>query len=92
MDGEWRTPDLALLLSVLNKNMSHLSQTIDSNRFTAFFNRILHLLKPNTRAGSKKNIHAHYDLGNAFYELWLDQTMTYSSARFSNQQMSLTEA
>ena len=92
MDGEWRTPDLAHLLSVLNKNMNHLSQTIDSNRFTAFINRALHLLKPNTRAGSKKNIHAHYDLGNAFYGLWLDPTMTYSSARFSNPQMSLTEA
>ena len=92
MDQDWDTPDLAHLLLVLNKNMTELSKTIDSNRFTAFINRMVHILRPNTRSGSKKNIHAHYDLGNAFYSLWLDSSMTYSSARFSNPQMSLREA
>jgi cyclopropane-fatty-acyl-phospholipid synthase len=44
---------------------------------------VRHLLNRNSRAGSRKNIHAHYDIGNAFYQLWLDPSMTYSSARFS---------
>ena len=47
--------------------------------------RIKHLLKRNTRGNSKKNIHAHYDLGNSFYTLWLDESMNYSSALFSGE-------
>ncbi|MDC0147756.1 cyclopropane-fatty-acyl-phospholipid synthase family protein [Alphaproteobacteria bacterium] len=92
MNADWDTPDLANLLLILNKNMSDLSKTIDSNKLTFLINRIIHILRPNTRSGSKKNIHAHYDLGNDFYSLWLDSSMTYSSARFSNHQMSLREA
>ena len=46
--------------------------------------RIQHLLRPNTRGGSKRNIYAHYDLGNEFFAAWLDPTMTYSSALFAD--------
>lgn len=92
MDGWWHTPDLSRLLNVLNRNVDIYTQTIERNWLTKSMNKLIHRLRPNTRAGSQKNIHAHYDLGNDFYELWLDTTMTYSAARFSNSQMSLRDA
>ena len=70
MDGEWSSPDLAKLLILLNSNMTMLQQSIGKNRFTQWINRIIHILRPNTRQGAKRNIHAHYDLGNEFYSLW----------------------
>jgi cyclopropane-fatty-acyl-phospholipid synthase len=92
MDGWWHTPDLSKLLNVLNHNVDIYTQTIERNWLARSMNQLIHRLRPNTRAGSQKNIHAHYDLGNDFYELWLDSTMTYSAARFSNSQMSLRDA
>ena len=92
MDGDWSTPDLAKLLTMLNRNMTDIAEAIDRNKFTNLLNRLIHILRPNTRAGSKRNIHAHYDLGNEFYSLWLDNTMTYSSALFRDSQQSLREA
>ena len=92
MDGDWTTPDLAKLLTMLNRNITHIAESIDRNKFTNLINRLIHVLRPNTRAGSKRNIHAHYDLGNEFYSLWLDATMTYSSALFRDSQQSLREA
>ncbi len=92
MEGDWTTPDLAKLLTMLNRNMTDIAEAIDRNRFTNLINRLIHVLRPNTRAGSKRNIHAHYDLGNEFYSLWLDNTMTYSSALFRDSQQSLREA
>ena len=90
MDGE--SPDLAKLLILLNSNMTMLQQSIGKNRITQWINRIIHILRPNTREGSKRNIHAHYDLGNEFYALWLDATMTYSSALFRDSQQTLRDA
>ena len=92
MDGEWSSPDLAKLLILLNSNMTMLQQSIGKNRLTQWINRIIHILRPNTREGAKRNIHAHYDLGNEFYALWLDATMTYSSALFRDSQQTLREA
>ena len=92
MDGEWSSPDLAKLLILLNSNMTMLQQSIGKNRFTQWINRIIHILRPNTRQGAKRNIHAHYDLGNEFYALWLDATMTYSSALFRDSQQTLRDA
>jgi cyclopropane-fatty-acyl-phospholipid synthase len=57
-----------------------------------FLSKLLHKLRPNTRSGSKRNIADHYDLGNDFYELWLDRSMTYSSALFSQGANSLESA
>ena len=62
------------------------------NPFLALLFRLYHLLRPNTRAGSRKNIHAHYDLGNAFYGLWLDRTMTYSAGLFTEGHADTLEA
>ena len=92
MDGEWSSPDLAKLLILLNSNMTMLQQSIGKNRITQWINRLVHILRPNTRKGSKRNIHAHYDLGNEFYALWLDATMTYSSALFRDSQQTLRDA
>jgi len=92
MDGEWSSPDLAKLLILLNSNMTMLQQSIGKNRFTQWINRTIHILRPNTREGAKRNIHAHYDLGNEFYALWLDATMTYSSALFRDSQQTLRDA
>jgi cyclopropane-fatty-acyl-phospholipid synthase len=92
MDGEWSSPNIAKLLILLNNNMTLLQQRIGSNRLTQWLNRIIHILRPNTREGAKRNIHAHYDLGNEFYALWLDATMTYSSALFRDSQQSLRDA
>ncbi len=82
MAGEWDTPDLPDLLSVFAANWHRLHQVTMGNPLTWTFNRITHALRGNSRTGARKNIHAHYDLGNAFYERWLDPTMTYSSARY----------
>jgi cyclopropane-fatty-acyl-phospholipid synthase len=58
----------------------------------SIFNRALHLLRPNSLTTSKRNIAEHYDLGNSFYKLWLDPTMTYSAAKFTSEAQTLEEA
>lgn len=80
--GEWTTPNLADLLRVLVRNRREVEDVIYGHWWGRAAYRLRHLLNRNTRANSRRNIHAHYDLGNAFYELWLDGTMNYSSAWF----------
>lgn len=79
MRGEWTTPDLAAVIKWFSANFKESESFVHWRRP---LNRIRHLLRRNTRKQSKKNIEAHYDLGNDFYSLWLDKTMTYSSALF----------
>jgi cyclopropane-fatty-acyl-phospholipid synthase len=83
IQGKWNTPDLKALLELAIRNRTILEQAIYGNWYGSIFYRIKHWLRDNSKAGSRKNIHAHYDLGNAFYALWLDPTMSYSSAWFS---------
>ena len=82
MAGDWRTANLTELLRLLIRNRRELEDVIYGHWFGRLFYRLRHWLHRNTRTNSAKNIHAHYDLGNAFYELWLDGTMNYSSAWF----------
>ena len=82
IDGDWTTPDLTGLLRVLVQNRAEVDRVIFGSWLGRLAYRIKHLLQRNTRSNSKKNIHAHYDLGNDFYRLWLDPTMNYSSALF----------
>ncbi|MFM7703684.1 MAG: class I SAM-dependent methyltransferase [Rubrivivax sp.] len=84
IDGGWTTPDLSALLRLLIANRDAIEQVIYGRWWGVLAYRLKHLLQRNSRAGSRKNIHAHYDIGNAFYRLWLDQTMTYSSALFAD--------
>jgi cyclopropane-fatty-acyl-phospholipid synthase len=80
--GEWETPDLTAFLLLFCVNQD-LSQTMLEHRpFVRLWQRVRHLMNRNTRGRARRNIHAHYDLGNRFYESWLDETMTYSSALF----------
>ncbi len=92
MEGQWSTPDLAALLKILNKNMILYRKNIETVAFMKFFTRILHSLRPNSRRGAQRNIHAHYDLGNEFYRQWLDPSMTYSSALFDGRGRDLEDA
>jgi cyclopropane-fatty-acyl-phospholipid synthase len=80
--GEWTTPDLVALLRLAIVNRDQIESLVYGSRLGNWFYRLRHLLNRNTRAGSRRNIHAHYDLGNAFYKLWLDPSMNYSSAWF----------
>nr|WP_315228176.1 cyclopropane-fatty-acyl-phospholipid synthase family protein [uncultured Limnohabitans sp.] len=81
--GDWTTHNLADLLQLLVANRRDMDDLIYGHWLGRLMYRVKHLLNRNTRRNSAKNIHAHYDLGNAFYELWLDGTMNYSSAWFN---------
>ena len=85
MEGEWSTPGLADLLLLVLRNREALEGAIHGRWWGRLAYRLRHLLQRNTRAGSRRNIHAHYDLGNAFYALWLDPTMNYSAACFDGE-------
>ncbi len=82
IQGDWSTPNLTDLLKLFIRNRQQVEDAIYGSWFGRLLYRIKHLLNRNTRSNSQKNIHAHYDLGNAFYQLWLDDTMNYSSAWF----------
>jgi cyclopropane-fatty-acyl-phospholipid synthase len=91
--GEWTTPDLSALLRVLVQNRAEVDKVIFGSWWGQLAYRVKHWLNRNTRANSQKNIHAHYDLGNAFYTRWLDPSMNYSSALFAGDfQQSLQQA
>ncbi len=83
IDGDWQTPDLTALLRLLACNERSLKAPLALNPGN-WANRLRHTLRANNRAGSRRNIRAHYDLGNDFYRLWLDPTMSYSAALFSD--------
>jgi len=90
--GDWQTDDLAALLQLLVRNRNALEEAIYGSWWGGLLYRLRHLFNRNSKAGSRRNIHAHYDIGNAFYRLWLDPSMTYSSALFSAPDMSLQRA
>ena len=80
--GDWTTPNLTDLIKVFIANRRAIEDMVYGSWFGRLVYRVRHLLHRNSKAGSSRNIHAHYDLGNAFYQLWLDDTMNYSSAWF----------
>ena len=80
--GDWTTSQLPALLALLAVNRKALDDVIHGSWTGRLLYRLRHLLNRNTKSNSRKNIHAHYDLGNDFYRLWLDGTMNYSSALF----------
>ena len=85
VDGDWSTPDLAALLRLFIRNRTHIEAVVYGSWWGSLLHRLKHLLNRNSRRGSAKNIHAHYDLGNEFYRLWLDPTMSYSAAWFEGR-------
>jgi cyclopropane-fatty-acyl-phospholipid synthase len=93
IQGHWVCDDLEDLLRILLRNRDVLEK-MDSGlgRLSVPLQKLSHALNRNTRSGSRKNIAAHYDLGNDFYQLWLDGTMMYSSAYFDSPETSLEDA
>ncbi|MEM7231325.1 MAG: cyclopropane-fatty-acyl-phospholipid synthase family protein [Planctomycetota bacterium] len=92
-DGWWDCEDLTGLLAMLLKNME-LAEQLDrgASRLQEAIARAKQFFRRNSRNGSRRNIHAHYDLGNDFFELFLDPTMTYSCAVFEEEDTPLEEA
>ena len=83
--GDWDSPDLSQLLRLCLANRDHIEGLIYGRWWGRLAHRLRHLLRRNSRAGSARNIHAHYDLGNDFYRLWLDPGMSYSAAWFEGR-------
>ena len=83
LDGEWDSPDVTALLALLARNRDALRDAVYGSWRQLLAARLRHWFNRNSRAGSKRNIMAHYDLGNDFYRLWLDPGMSYSSALFN---------
>lgn len=92
LEGHWKCVNLENLFRFILENEQLLENGALGNLVTKTANRLRHLMNSNTRSGSRKNISFHYDLGNNFYRKWLDQTMTYSSALFEDEQDSLEVA
>lgn len=92
MDGLVDTPDLATLLQYFNDNWEAAGRLALGNTIARFYANLQHMLHANSKKGSRRNILAHYDLGNEFYTEWLDRTMTYSSALYSSSGQSLEDA
>ncbi|MGE7468592.1 class I SAM-dependent methyltransferase [Bosea sp. NPDC003192] len=81
-DGDFSTPDLTALIELGARNDATLRQLVSGTWPARLLNRLRHWRNANSRAGSRRNITAHYDLGNDFYRQWLDKSMTYSSALY----------
>lgn len=91
-DGAWDTAALPDLIALGLMNEHIFKPYIFGSALAQLAGRFENMRRRNTLEGSRRNIHAHYDLGNDFYKLWLDETMTYSSALFSNPAESLAQA
>ena len=90
-DGEWSSSNLVALLKLASHN-SALAEPLKFLRTPRFWLRLRHAMNCNTRRGSRRNIAAHYDLGNEFYQQWLDPGMSYSAGLFSSMNQTLEQA
>jgi cyclopropane-fatty-acyl-phospholipid synthase len=92
VDRDWTSPDLVALLRLAALNAETLRAAASGNAVIRLANRLRHRLRVNTRRGSRRNVKTHYDLGNAFYAIWLDPTMQYSSAIWTERTPDLEAA
>ena len=93
LDGWWTTPDLQAFLDLIQRPANNMVNSgYPGMGLVRAYERLRFWLQSNSKTQAKKNISYHYDLGNDFYRLWLDETMTYSSAIFENPQESLEAA
>ncbi len=92
MDEEWSTPDLTAVLEFFSENFDASNKLFAGGTLMILVNRVRHLFNRNSRSQARRNIMAHYDLGNDFYARWLDPSMTYSSALFESPNQSLEQA
>ncbi|MDJ0992589.1 MAG: cyclopropane-fatty-acyl-phospholipid synthase family protein [Dinoroseobacter sp.] len=92
LEGWWSTPDLQAFMDLIHADNDEIYDAFPGMGLLRAFEKTRHWLRSNSRRQAKKNISYHYDLGNDFYGLWLDDTMTYSSALFETGQESLETA
>lgn len=92
IEGNWDTPDLSDFLEWGALNFHEFTRFMRGKWYIIVYLRLRHMLNRNSKAGSKRNISFHYDLGNNFYKQWLDKSMTYSSAIFKNKNQDLYPA
>lgn len=92
MDGDVDSEDPAKLLELTARNEAAWRPILTGRPWSKALSRIAHMLRPNNRRGARRNIAAHYDLGNAFYRTWLDPSMTYSAAVFPTRETDLQAA
>jgi cyclopropane-fatty-acyl-phospholipid synthase len=93
LDGWWTTPDLQAFLDLIQRPVNNIvGDSFPGMSLVRAYERLRFWMQSNTRRQARKNIAYHYDLGNDFYQLWLDETMTYSSALFETGQESLDAA
>ena len=92
MAGEVTSHDLPKLIELATKQNDYVEENLKFSGLKTFMRQVLHRLNANTKTGSRKNISAHYDLGNSFYDKWLDDSMTYSSAFFEKDDDDLKTA
>ncbi|PWR01941.1 SAM-dependent methyltransferase [Meridianimarinicoccus roseus] len=92
MDGWWSTPDLQAFMDMVHDEADHMLDGFPGIGFVRAYERLRFWLQSNSKRQARRNIAHHYDLGNDFYKLWLDETMTYSSAIFRTGQESLDAA
>ena len=92
LDGWWSTPDLMAFMDLIHDDAEEIYDGFPGQYLVRTFERIRFWLQSNSKKQARKNIEYHYDLGNDFYGLWLDDTMTYSSALFESGQESLESA
>lgn len=92
LDGDWSTPDLQAFMDLIHNGNENLYDGFPGMGLVRHFEKLRFWLQRNSKKQARKNISYHYDLGNDFYSLWLDDTMTYSSALFENPQQSLEAA
>lgn len=92
LDGWWSTPDLQAFMDLVNSDNDDVYNGYPGQKLVQLYEKLRFWLQRNHRDQARKNISYHYDLGNDFYGLWLDDTMTYSSALFSSGQESLEAA
>jgi len=90
--GLWESPDVTTLLEILARNEDDFEEFFTAGKLFQPFQQIFNWLRRNNKQGSRRNIIAHYDLGNDFYGQWLDPSMTYSSAKFIKGTEDLSEA
>ncbi|HQT47905.1 MAG TPA: cyclopropane-fatty-acyl-phospholipid synthase family protein, partial [Acidocella sp.] len=91
LKGWWDSPDVTEMLLLGAANEASWDGLISGKPWMRLLSRLMHRLRPNSRSGAKRNISDHYDLGNDFYALWLDPTMTYSAGIFHQDTPSLEE-
>lgn len=92
MAGDWSSPDVPALIELAARNSARIESMIEGGRPARLVNQLRHALRMNSMSGSRRNISFHYDLGNDFYRLWLDQSMTYSSALYATPTDTLEQA